>query len=155
MADLATIADVSGRWPDYSQTAHEATAIVRIADAAAIVRLNLPDIDTRIAAETVPDGDTRGPLAQATARVIADAVIRVLDNPEGARRVQETIGDKAYTLDYGDGARSGLFLTDEELAALQPAGGAQGHAIGTAITRTRPGWDPRRHTGHDLWWPTR
>lgn len=153
MADLATIADVSGRWPGYS-TDLAGQAATRIKDASAIVRLAVPDIDTRITAETIPSGDTRGPLAQATAAAIADAVIRVLDNPDGAKRVQETIGDRAYTLDYGDGARSGLFITDTELAPLQPGGGAQGHALGTVFLQTRPGWDPRRTRHSTGWWPT-
>lgn len=144
-APFATATDVEQRWRPLTDEETD-TVTVDLADASAILRLPIPDIDARIAA------DATGNLASAAKRVVVDAVLRLRRNPHGAKRIQEQIGDKAYTLDLGD-QRSGLFVADDELGPLLPGGGGQGYALGTAIASTRPGWAPiaPRSSG---WWPT-
>lgn len=157
MADFATWQDVQNRWRPLS-TDEQARATVNIADASSIVRSALPDIDARIATDTAAwnaaGNAGPGPMAGTALRVVVDAVIRYMANPDGARRVQETIGDKAYTIDYGDGRTSGLFVSDEELAPLQPTGGPDGReALGTAIVGLRDGWAPPAAPTVAGWWP--
>lgn len=157
MADFATWQDVQDRWRTLSPD-EQTRATTNIADASAIIRSVIPDIDARIEADTaewVAAGNTGiGNLGRTALRIVADAVIRVMTNPDGARRVQETIGDKAYTLDYGEGRVSGLFLTDTELGPLQPSGGdTGGEAIGTAIVNLRDGWAPASPPTVAGWWP--
>lgn len=158
--DFATAADVVGRWRPLTP-AENTKAELNIGDAAAIVRSVVKDIDARIAADnaaaTAANGGTPtiGPLARATMRVVVDAVIRFLQNPNGAKRVQETIGDRAYTLDFGE--VTGMFISVDEIAPLLPsAGGGVGEKIGTAFAATRPGWAPTTpgwSTHSADWWP--
>lgn len=151
MATYADTSDIEDRWRTLSP-AETTRATTFLDDASSILRLAVPDLDTRIAA------DSTGDLARAAKVAVVEAVLRVMRNPYGAKRIQETIGDKAYTLDMGD-ERSGLFVTVEEAGPLQPSGGVVGgQALGTAIVQTRPGWAPcdpyadRFRTGG--WWPT-
>lgn len=139
---FATKQDVIDRWRPL--TDEEGPLVeTRLGDVAAIIRTAIPDIDARIAA------DSTGSLARAALVASYEAVRRVTENPQGARRLQETIGLRAYSLDFGERKASGLFLTADELMPLQPTGlGGQGEAIGTAIASTRAGWAPVTHA----WW---
>lgn len=158
--DFAEVSDVVGRWRALTP-AENTKAELNIGDAAAIIRNVVTDIDARIAADnaaaTAAAGgvDTIGPLQRTTMRVVVDAVIRFMQNPNGAKRVQETIGDRAYTLDFGEA--TGMFITVDELAPLLPSAGAgQGEALGTAIVGTRPGWASpyTMYSTHSAdWWP--
>lgn len=75
----------------------------RIKDAEAKIRLRIPDLDDRVAAN--PE------YADVVARVCADAVIRLVRNPEGY--VQETDGNYTYMLaqSHADGK---LSITPDE-----------------------------------------
>ena len=75
----------------------------RVRDAEAKIRLRIPDLDARVA--------ERPELADVVARVCADAVIRLVRNPEGY--VQETDGNYTYMLaqSHADGK---LSITPDE-----------------------------------------
>lgn len=163
MDAFATYAEATALWTPPAGTP-EAKVETRLAQASALLRLAIPDIDARIADTSTPERTAIGAnLAIAAKALVIEAARRVIDNPAGARRVQETIGPRGYSLDLGDGP-TGIYLTDEELQPLQPnASGTRGEAIGTAIIGTRPGWAPHRHRRHGLWgwdavddygWPT-
>lgn len=88
----------------------------------ALMRLNVVNLDARIAAE--PD------LAVVASGVAVDGVLRVLRNPDG--KVQEAIDD--YSFRRADAVADGvLYLTGAELAQLAPA--AARSAVGAFTIR--------------------
>lgn len=125
MADFATSQDVADRWRLLTPDEHS-RATVRLGDASALLRRFMPGIDDRIAA------DTTGTLAQVARSAAADAVIRFLRNPEGAKSLQETIGPRSYGLTFEGGA-SGLFFTEDELAPLRPSAPAPSPHISFSV----------------------
>lgn len=86
---IATVTDVEGRWRPLSDS-ETLIAETRLADAERSIRRRIKDLDARIAAD--PDG-----FGADVVQVIADAVIRVLLNPD--RKRQEQIDDYKYTRD--------------------------------------------------------
>ncbi|WP_435173295.1 Gp19/Gp15/Gp42 family protein [Actinacidiphila sp. bgisy145] len=113
MADFATVDDLAGRLIGRDLTDDErAKAPALLADASAIMREQVPDIDTRQPATAVG--------------VCCAMVLRVVLNPEGKR--QQSIDDYSYTT---DSARSSgeLYLSDQERAQLQPAVGGRAFSI--------------------------
>lgn len=145
-AALATWEDVQSRWRPLSP-AEQGKATIRIGDASAELRRRVPGLDARITA------DTSGDLALVATSKVVDAVLRFVQNPEGAKQLQETIGPRSYGMTF-DGKATGIFFTDDELAALQPSAGSDrsSTALGTAFMDTRPGWAPIAAPGAG-WWP--
>lgn len=92
---IATYEDVEARWRPLSDS-EQAVATVRLADVERMIRRRIPTLDARIAADENFGLDV--------VRVMADAVIRVLLNPDGKR--QESIDDYSWTRDrsISDGA---------------------------------------------------
>lgn len=134
-ADFAVHADVAARWRPLT-TAEQERAGVRLGDASSLLRTLVPGIDQRIADDPA--------LARVAMAAVVDAVVRFLQNPDGAKQLQETIGPRSYGMTF-DGRPSGIFFTEAELAALRPGAGAvtyRGPMIGTAIVGIRPGWGP-------------
>lgn len=134
-AAFADHADVASRWRPLD-TAEQERATVRLGDASSLLRTLVPGIDQRIQAD--PN------LQRVATAAVVDAVVRFLQNPEGAKQVQETIGPKNYGLTF-DGRPSGIFFTESELASLRPGAGVSPGAvlgIGTARVGIRPGWAP-------------
>jgi hypothetical protein len=136
-APFAVHGDVVARGRPFRDTAEQNRAVTRLGDASALLRTVIKDIDARIAA------DTSGNLAAVATSTVVDAVVRFLQNPEGAKQLQETIGPRSYGMTF-DGRPTGIFFTAAELAALRPSAGAstQLPAVGTAFLGMRPGWAP-------------
>ena len=107
-----------------------------IGDLDAIVQARIPGLADQLASGALPPGLVR--------TVYAQAIRRVLLNPEGLRQSSETIDDYTTSKTY-DAAVSGsaLYLTDDEWAMLSPAAASSAYSI-------RPhGSHDRR--GPDLW----
>lgn len=141
---LVDVEDVKSRRP--LTTEEEATATIRVDDAVALLRTLIPDIDMRVAA------DTTGALGHLVKTRVADVVIRYLNNPMGAKSLQQTIGPRSLGVTF-DGQPTGIFFTDDELAALRPNPTISGgEAIGTAFLGIRPGWAPSPHRARGGFW---
>ncbi|TKJ25225.1 Gp19/Gp15/Gp42 family protein [Blastococcus sp. CCUG 61487] len=135
-AAFATAEDVIGRWRPFRNDTEKDRAIVRLGDASSLLRTLVPDIDARIQHE--PE------LARTVTSTVVDAVVRFLQNPNGAKQLQETIGNRSYGMTF-DGKPTGVFFTEGELAALRPGAGRSTSklpALGTAFVSARPGWAP-------------
>lgn len=161
MADFATYADVVARWR--SLTADEqARVTTHLGDASALLRTLVPDIDARIAADnaaSIVDGtavDGRGNLSRVTTAKVVGVVKRYMENPLGAKQMQETLGPRSYGITLPDGQSTGVFFTEDDLAAVQPTAATKGsHAVGTAFATFRPGWGPPADPGSLIhWWPS-
>lgn len=113
MSNPAITADVEARWRPLT-TPETTVANTRLDDAWVLLRSRVPDLAARL------DADTDGDLTATVVRVLADAVIRLLRNPN-ARTQQSTAVDDATTswtaADPKDAGR--LFFTDDELADLR------------------------------------
>lgn len=111
MANPATTADVANRWRSLSvqQTVNAQTFLD---DAWRDVRRGVPDIETRLAAPDSAD------LSADAVKIMADAVLRVLKNPDGSKR--EAIDDGSW--EPNQAAASGLlYLTADELDMVRAA----------------------------------
>jgi hypothetical protein len=112
MAALAGVDDIEYLWRELTSP-ELITAGVLLDRVSALIRSRIPGIDARIAADP-----NLGVLA---AGVVADAVLRVMRNPEGY--VSEQIGAYSYSRASTVG---GLSLTDAEWALLLPTTAARG-----------------------------
>ncbi|AUV61977.1 head-tail adaptor Ad1 [Mycobacterium phage SWU2] len=85
---IATPQDVENRW--VRELSDEETTLVttRLEDAERLIRRRIKDLDAQITAETIDVEDVK--------QVEADAVLRLLRNPEGF--TQETDGNYTYML---------------------------------------------------------
>lgn len=147
MTDFATWEDVQGRWRPLTED-QQTQATLHLGDASALLRTLVPDLTDRIAA------DTSGDLARVALSKAAGAVKRYMENPRGAKQMQETIGPRNYGITLPDGQATGVFFTEDELTALQPTAATAGsHAIGTTFATIRPGWGPYE-SPRCGWWPT-
>jgi hypothetical protein len=130
----ATWEDVQDRWRTLSTT-EETTATARLAEASALLRILIPDLEDRLAAENDPAGD----LATMIKGKAVDAVLRVLQNPEGARQKSESAGPFSHSMTLAGQPSTGVYFTDDELMPLRPSV----QAIGTSYVGVRRGWDAR------------
>lgn len=129
LTPFATYVDVEARWR--TLTDDEITQVTNhIADAAVLIRAQVPNVDARIAAGSLDIGLAR----LATVR----AVLRVMLNPTGLK--SETDGEYSYTRDSSQ-ASGELYISSGDLALLSPRGRAQ---VGTIRVR-EPQW--LRQTG--------
>lgn len=145
-ADFATHEDVVSRWRPFRDNAEQAVATERLADASALLRLLIPDLATRAAAD--PD------VARVAKSLVVEVVRRYLRNPEGAKQLQQTIGPRNLGLTFDGEKPSGIFFAEDELKVLQPGAAESGGKIfGTTFVGLLPGWSPHtnRRSG---WWPT-
>lgn len=119
MPNPASIDDVADRWrPLTSQ--EQTNAAVFLDDAWRMLKRRIPDLETRIAA------DLTNELRDETVRVLAQAVLRVLKNPDGFTR--ESLDDYSYA--RNEAVSSGLlFFTDDELDGLTLDAGSNGKAF--------------------------
>lgn len=111
MANPATPADVVNRWRSLTdqQTINAQTFLD---DAWRDMRRKVPDVEARIVA------DATGDLAADVVEVLANAVLRVLKNPDGSKR--ESIDDGSW--EPNQAAASGLlYLEDVELDKVRVA----------------------------------
>jgi hypothetical protein len=108
MPNPATPQDVANRWRPLTavQTTNAATFL---ADAWRELRRRVPEIETRLTAAT--DDDLRDEVV----KVLANAVLRVLKNPDGSAR--ESADDASWTPNQA--VASGLlYLTDDDLLPI-------------------------------------
>lgn len=114
MANPATPADIEDRWRPLS-TQETTNAQTRLDDAWRMLRREMTQHGVDIEADMATDAD----LEAEAVRALADAVIRVLQNPEGHRSGSKSIDDasRSWTLDESR-ARGELYFTDAEIAAL-------------------------------------
>ena len=103
----ASPADVADRLGRPLSEAEQTQAPVLLEDAELLIRNRIRDLDERVAAGEI--------LEAAVVMVEANAVARVLRNPEGFR--QEQSGDYMYTLD-AQVASGRLFIDDAEWRLL-------------------------------------
>lgn len=110
MPNPASIPDVEARFRRLT-TAERTNALAFLDDAWALLTGRLPNLDADLTAGTVS--------TENAVRVVAAMVVRVLRNPNGY--LEESIDDYRYRRDQlvSSGA---LTVTDDELAALTPAG---------------------------------
>lgn len=109
MPALATADDVRDRLGRALTDSEAVSAGAYLSQASALVRHRFPTVDARITA-----GDLS---AELVAGVVADAVVRVLRNPEG--KVSEGVDDYSYR--RSDATATGsLYLSAEEIALLTP-----------------------------------
>lgn len=111
---IATFEDVEVRF--FRDLTEEERPLVesRLCDAENKIRMKVPDLDARILANPA--------LADTVVRVCADAVIRLVRNPEGY--VQETDGNYTYMLSHST-ADGRLTILPEEWADLGVRKGIQ------------------------------
>lgn len=108
MTNPATTADLASRWRPL--TAAETTVgTTLLGDAWGMLKRRIPGMETLVG--------TDADYAAEVVRIMATAVLRVLKNPEGARR--ESIDDHSWEYDPGN-ASGGLYFTDEEIDDLNP-----------------------------------
>lgn len=89
-----------------------------IGDVESLILARIPDLQEKVTAGV--------PTAAVVSMVVANAVIRKINNPDG--KVSEGVDDYQYR--YNEQARKGdLFLTDEEWALLTPAAASGAFSI--------------------------
>lgn len=99
----ATLEDVQARYHLPIDVSMEALVTARLQDAEDMIRGRIPDLDERIDQGLLP--------ANTVIRVISDAVIRLVRNPDGY--ISETDGNYTYQLSF-DGGGSDLTITPNE-----------------------------------------
>jgi len=110
MANPATPADVVKRWRSLSDQ-ETTNAQTFLDDAWRAVRRNVPDIEERLAAAGSED------LTADVVKILCDAALRVLKNPDGNRR--ESVDDFTWERDAAVAAGL-LYVTADELDLLRP-----------------------------------
>jgi hypothetical protein len=77
--------------------------------------------------------------------VVVEVVRRYLQNPDGAKQLQKTIGPRSYGLTFGGEKPSGIFFTEDELEVfLSSDNQPRGMVFGTVHASPTPGWSPHR-----------
>lgn len=112
----ATVADVQSRFLRTLTEDEERVATTLLSDAWDDLTTKIPDLEDRITS-----GDII--LTSKAVRVVSQAVIRVLKNPNARKQESRGLDDsqRSWTLD--DSVASGeLYFTDEELDSLLAAG---------------------------------
>lgn len=103
----ATPADVAVRWGRELSPEESALISVRLADVERMILRRIPDLAARITAGTILEADV--------IQVEADAVLRVVRNPDGY--VSETDGDYTYMVSQ-DASPGRLTILPEEWELL-------------------------------------
>lgn len=110
MPNPADVSDVESRWRPLNSDERD-VASTRLDDGWRDLRRELPDLEQRVAV----DED----LAATAAQVMADAVIRLMKNPDGYRKGSVAIDDASRSWEYDTGRLIGeLFFSDSDLAKL-------------------------------------
>lgn len=117
MPNQATAADVENRWRPLTD-AERVIANTLLGDVWRMIARRIPDVDERMA-----DVDTGADYTADVVMVQANAVMRVLKNPDGNR--SESIDDYSWTRDRTLSAGI-LYLTDDEWALLDGGTGVRG-----------------------------
>lgn len=99
----AELADVQARYHLPIDSTMEPLVLARLQDAEDKIRIRIPDLDERVDQGTISKNTV--------VRVTADAVIRLVRNPDGY--ISETDGNYTYQLSF-DGGGSDLTITPAE-----------------------------------------
>ena len=99
----AELADVQARYHLPIDSSMEPLVLARLQDAEDKIRIRIPDLDERVDQGTISKNTV--------VRVTADAVIRLVRNPDGY--ISETDGNYTYQLSF-DGGGSDLTITPAE-----------------------------------------
>jgi len=106
-------------------------------DAEVLIRTRVRDLDARVDADEA--------FEETVVMVEANAVVRVLRNPEGLRSVTVAVDDGSVTKTRDQTlSAGGLFITDDEWDLLLP--GSAAAALSSPV-RYVPGWADRVPTG--------
>lgn len=128
------IEDVRDRLPRPLSADEERTIPTRIEDVERLIRTRMIALDAQIHEGHVDSGVVR--------QVVADSIIRVLNNPEG--KLTERIDDYSWTRDSSTSSGR-LWITDGEWELLMP------QSRGTAFNITPVGGVGSR--SNPPWWP--
>lgn len=103
--------DVAARWRPLTD-AEELVVQTWLSDAEIRLKFEIPDLEQRL---------DDGRLDQdAVIFVLANAVIRLAQNPEGAKRLDVSIDDARKSVEmYGRRGEGEIFFTDDDLALLR------------------------------------
>lgn len=99
----AELADVQARYHLPIDSSMEPLVLARLQDAEDKIRIRIPDLDERVDQGTISKNTV--------VRVTADAVIRLVRNPDGY--ISETDGNYTYQLSF-DGGGSDLTISPAE-----------------------------------------
>lgn len=136
--DVST-ADIESRWRDLSDD-ESTIAVTRLADAERKLRAVRPGLFAFYTA--LPSGDGKDDLLEAIREAVAEAVIRVLKNPDLVS--QQNIGaDGSIGIGFDTRTTGGVFIADTDLAAVDAAVGAvaghlRPHVGSQALTSSWP-----------------
>lgn len=113
MPNPATTDDVETRWRSLTD-AEFPIVETRLGDAWRKLKRLVPDLETRMA--------TDADLEDEAAQVLADAVIRLLENPRGHVKGSVTLDDRTRSWEVDpDWARGEIYFTQSELDGLTAA----------------------------------
>ena len=113
MTSPATTADIESRWRPLA-TAEFSIAETRLGDAWRKLKRDVPTLEVRMATDADLNADA--------VRVLADAVIRVLQSNErgGLRKGSVGVDDASRSWELDDSVRQALYFTADEIADLSP-----------------------------------
>jgi hypothetical protein len=126
-----TAAEVIGAWIGDDAPSDASKVDVWIGKAEREVRRRVPGLQARIDAKEMD-------LLENVRDVVTAMVHRVFRNPEGVRTVSTGTGPFSGSTTYGGDQPGGLYLSDDELAKLSPAGVNRGAFTVDAIPVTSP-----------------
>lgn len=111
MSNPASPGDVEARWRPLTD-AESPIVQTRLDDAWRKLKRLVPDLETRM--------DSDADLTDEATQVLADAVIRLLENPRGHIKGGVAVDDASATWELADSyARDDLFFTDADLDSLR------------------------------------
>jgi hypothetical protein len=115
MANPATTANIESRWRPLTP-AEGIVATTRLEDAWRKLKKDIPDLESRMSGNADLEADT--------VRVLADAVIRVLQSAarDGLRKGSVGVDDGTASWELDASIQAGLYFTDDELADLSSTG---------------------------------
>lgn len=110
--------DVTEAWIGSGAPSDDTQIQAWIDKAERLVRRRVPDLQARIDAEAELEPPSTE-LLDTTIDAVVSMVTRVFRNPDGIRQENETTGPFTKSRTYGGDDPGTLYLTDEELSALQ------------------------------------
>lgn len=118
MANWTTAAEVVAAWIGPDAPTDLALVDRWVGKAERLIRATIPGIGVRVAADPVVEPD----LMDNVKDVVTAMVQRVFRNPEGVRTRQESTGPFSGSVTLGGDQPGELWITDDELKRIGPAG---------------------------------
>lgn len=129
MAFDVSTADIESRWRDLSDD-ESTIALTRLADAERKLRAARPGL--LLFFDGLADGLAKDDLLEAVREACAEAVIRVLKNPDLVS--QQNIGaDGSIGIGFDTRTTGGVFISDADLAAIDAAVGAAAGTVRASV----------------------